>query len=140
MRRQTKFASTCYIYARVSTDKQAKQNISIPDQLARCKAYAELNGLEVVDEFVDAGRSGTDDDNRPAFQEMMSKAESPERPVGHILVHSFSRFMRHQAKADLARQRLLRNRVSLRSVTQNIEDDGGGGTLSFSVMGLIDDY
>lgn len=25
----------CVIYARVSTDKQAKQNISIPDQMAR---------------------------------------------------------------------------------------------------------
>ena len=35
----------CVIYARVSTPRQAEQNISIPDQIQRCVEYAERRDL-----------------------------------------------------------------------------------------------
>lgn len=130
----------CVIYARVSTDKQAKQNISIPDQMARARVYADLQGWQVVGEYVDAGASGRDDTGRPQFREMLAEAKKKPRSFEFIVVHSFSRFYRDQPRSELERRELKRNGVQVRSLTQEIEDDGGGGTLALSVMGLIDEY
>jgi site-specific DNA recombinase len=130
----------CAIYARVSTEKQAEHNISIPDQIKRAHIYAKAEGWEVIDVFVDPGASGRDDIKRPEFRRMIAEALKQHKPYDIILVHSFSRFYRDQAKSDLLRRDLKKNRVQVKSCTQEVNDDGGGGTLALSVMGLIDEY
>lgn len=55
------------VYARVSTTRQAENDLSIPDQLAHADRYANDKGLEVIGNYVDAGASARDD-NRPEFQ------------------------------------------------------------------------
>jgi len=74
----------CVIYARVSTPRQAEQNISIPDQIQRCVEYAERRDLQVVSEFVELGVSGRDD-RRPQFQAMIESACQKPRPFDVIL-------------------------------------------------------
>ena len=46
------------LYARVSTDEQAKSGYSIPEQLRELRAYATREGYRVVEEAVDDGHSG----------------------------------------------------------------------------------
>ena len=41
------------LYARVSTEEQAKEGYSIAAQISEIRKYAEQNGLEIVDEYVD---------------------------------------------------------------------------------------
>jgi DNA invertase Pin-like site-specific DNA recombinase len=62
------------IYARVSTDDQAKEGYSIPAQLKRLQAYCKAKGWEVASEYVDDGYSGRDT-NRPEYQRMMSQKD-----------------------------------------------------------------
>jgi site-specific DNA recombinase len=62
------------IYARVSTDDQAKEGYSIPAQLKRLQAYCKAKGWEVASEHVDDGYSGRDI-NRPEYQRMMSQRD-----------------------------------------------------------------
>jgi resolvase-like protein len=48
------------LYARVSTDEQAKSGYSIPDQLRTVRHHAKSNGFEISEELVDDGYSGAD--------------------------------------------------------------------------------
>ena len=59
------------LYARVSTTRQADNDLSIPDQLRQLHEWAKANGHLVVKEYVEPGASATDD-KRPVFQEMIA--------------------------------------------------------------------
>jgi len=63
------------IYARVSTEDQAKEGFSIPAQLKRLNAYCKARGWQQVKEYVDEGYSGRDI-KRPAYQRMMEDKEA----------------------------------------------------------------
>lgn len=47
----------CLLYARVSTDKQAQKELSIPAQLDAMKKYTRKNCWKVVVRFIDEGES-----------------------------------------------------------------------------------
>ena len=83
------------LYARVSTARQAERDLSIPDQLRQMREYCAKNDIEVAEEFIEPGISGQDE-SRPQFQAMLSKACSDDHPYDFLLVHSFSRFARLQ--------------------------------------------
>lgn len=63
------------LYARVSTEEQAKVGYSILDQLRELRAYAAREGYMVVEEAVDDGHSGGDP-HRPGLRRVMELAES----------------------------------------------------------------
>ena len=46
------------LYARVSTEEQAKSSYSLAQQLEALRAYAAREGYEVLEEVTDAGQSG----------------------------------------------------------------------------------
>jgi site-specific DNA recombinase len=58
------------LYARVSTEDQAKEGFSIAAQIKRLDAYCKARDWKVADHFVDDGYSGREV-NRPAYQRMM---------------------------------------------------------------------
>lgn len=60
------------VYARVSTDEQAKK-YSIPAQLESLRSFAEANNYEVFKEHVDKGESGILSE-RPEFQQLLNDA------------------------------------------------------------------
>ena len=62
------------VYARVSTEDQAKEGYSIPAQLKRLNAYCKARGWLVASEYVDEGCSGRDT-KRPAYQRMMEERD-----------------------------------------------------------------
>ena len=105
------------VYARVSTGKQAEQDLSIPDQLAQAEAWAGQNAAEIVARFVEPGASATDD-RRPEFQKMIDAATGPDRPFDTVLVHSMSRFFRDQYLCEMYLRKLARAGVAVASITQ----------------------
>ncbi|WP_411820850.1 recombinase family protein [Hyphococcus formosus] len=127
----------CVVYARVSTTRQAEQNISIPDQISRARKYAEARGFEIVGEYVERGASARDD-RRPKFQAMVEAASQKQKPFDIILVHSFSRFFRDEVHFELYRRRLEKRGVSVISITQET-GDGPGGELTRRVIALMDE-
>lgn len=60
------------LYARVSTEDQAKEGFSIPAQLKRLNAYCRARGWEVSSEYVDNGFSGREI-KRIGYQRMMEE-------------------------------------------------------------------
>lgn len=73
------------IYARVSTTRQAENDISIPDQIGQARKYCESRGWYVVREYVDRGASARDGTarNRPsAIAPWQWSKEGSERKNG----------------------------------------------------------
>jgi site-specific DNA recombinase len=62
------------LYARVSTDEQAKKGFSILDQLRTLREYAAREHYDVIEEVEDDGYSGGDP-YRPGLQRVMELAE-----------------------------------------------------------------
>ncbi|RUV94430.1 recombinase family protein [Mesorhizobium sp. M5C.F.Ca.IN.020.14.1.1] len=126
------------LYLRVSTGRQAEQDLSIPDQRRQLQGYCASRGIEVVAEFVEPGASATDD-KRPAFQRMMDEASQRPAPFDSIIVHSFSRFFRDQFQLEFYVRRLAKNGVRLTSITQDLGDDPMS-VMMRQIMALFDEY
>ena len=63
------------LYARVSSEEQAKRENSIPAQLRALREYCRKNNIEIFKEYKDEGITGQIS-KRPAFQQMLSAAFS----------------------------------------------------------------
>lgn len=84
----------CYTYLRVSTEKQV-DGYSIDAQRKNVQKLADLKDFEIVQEYVDAGFSGADVQNRPAFTQMMKDIESEKDDVTYVLSFKLSRLGRN---------------------------------------------
>lgn len=81
------------LYLRLSKDdERAGESVSIENQKLLLAKYAEEQGWEVRDYYIDDGWSGTNF-QRPAFQRMMSDAR--DRLINLILVKDMSRLGRN---------------------------------------------
>jgi hypothetical protein len=94
------------LYLRVSTGRQADNDLSIPDQRRQAKAHCASRGWEIVADYVEPGASATDD-RRPEFQRMIDAATTKPAAFDVILVHSFSRFFRDQFQLEFAKLKRL---------------------------------
>ena len=74
----TASATRAAIYLRVSTGRQAEQDLSIPDQKKQTKGWCEARGWEVAAEYVEPGASAMDD-KRPEFQKMVERRATVAR-------------------------------------------------------------
>ena len=126
------------LYLRVSTSRQAENDLSIPDQRCQAKGYCTSHGWEIVADYVEPGASATDD-RRPEFQRMIDAATAKPAMFDVILVHSFSRFFRDQFQLEFYVRRLAKNGVRLISITQELGDDPMSNMIR-QIMALFDEY
>lgn len=80
------------IYARVSSQEQAIDGVSIEAQIAALRTYARSQGWEVIDEYIDGGYSGGTDD-RPALKCLLLDARQSRFNI--IAVCKLDRFFRN---------------------------------------------
>lgn len=126
------------LYLRVSTGRQAESDLSIPDQRKSVLAYCAAHGWPVIAEHVEPGASALDD-NRPAFQAMITRAEDGDRPYDVIVVHSLSRFFRDALGLEMYVRRLAKVGVRLVSITQELGDDPAAEMMR-QMFALFDEY
>ena len=81
------------IYARVSTDRQAEEGISLDMQVARCMEYAEKKGLTVIDTVIDAGISAKTIAGRSGFERILDMVK--HHKVAHVLTYKLDRAFRN---------------------------------------------
>jgi site-specific DNA recombinase len=126
------------LYLRVSTGRQADNDLSIPDQRRQARAYCASRDWEIVADYVEPGVSAIDD-RRPEFQRMIDAATTKPPAFDMILVHSFSRFFRDQFQLEFYVRRLAKNGVRLISITQELGDDPMSNMIR-QIMALFDEY
>jgi DNA invertase Pin-like site-specific DNA recombinase len=126
------------LYLRISTGRQAENDLSVPDQRRQAKAYCTSRSWEIVADYVEPGVSTTDD-RRPEFQRMIDVATAKPPAFDVIVVHSFSRFFRDQFQLEFYVRRLAKNGVRLVSITQELGDAPMGNMIR-QIMALFDEY
>ena len=131
-------AQKAIVYARVSTTRQAENDLSIPDQLAHAQRYCQSKNIEIIGEYIDAGVSGRTE-KRPQFQNMIRDVKSGTITVDLVLVHSLSRFFRDHFGSEFYRRELAKYDVSLISMTQDM-GDGPQAKMANQFMSIFDEY
>jgi site-specific DNA recombinase len=81
------------LYARVSTDKQAQKDLSIPAQIQAMKEYANKNGWKVISHFIDEGESAKTA-NRPELKKLIQYCKE-NKNVDIVIVHKIDRLARN---------------------------------------------
>ena len=125
------------LYLRVSTGRQAANDVSLPSQRDITTAHCTTNNWPVVGEYVEA--ASATDDRRPAFQEMIERACEPDKPCDVIVVYSFNRFFRNGADMELTIRKLRKHGVEVVSVTQPTGDDHSR-ELMRQLIGVFDEH
>ena len=124
------------VYVRVSTVRQAVNDISIPDQLAQARDYCARRGWQIVRDYVEAGASARDD-RRPRFRRLIAEASVEPSPYDIVLVHSLSRFYRDAIDQGVYRRKLERYGVLLQSITQDF-GEGAQAELIQTILAAAD--
>jgi DNA invertase Pin-like site-specific DNA recombinase len=124
------------IYARVSTQRQADDGVSMESQIEQCRIKAASLDAEVVQVFRDDGVSGRTD-NRPGFQAALAYCAAHR--VGYFVCWSTSRFGRNLEDA-------LKNANQLRDwgtkaayVHQDIDLETDAGWMLGVMTGMMDE-
>lgn len=108
------------IYARVSTDEQARRGISIPSQIEACRQYAEHHGYSVATELTDdesgaiLARSGMD-----RLRELVRSGA-----VERVIVWRQDRLARDELGYFTLRSEFRRHNVEVHAVNRGGKIDG----------------
>jgi site-specific DNA recombinase len=126
------------LYARVSSQQQAENDLSIASQLKALRKYAKRKEWTVYKEYVDEAESARSA-NRPAFQEMIGTAKKKNPPFEIILLWKFSRFARNREDSIIYKSLLLKNGVSVISMNEQVDDTPSGKLLE-GIIEVIDEF
>lgn len=128
---------TAVIYARVSTTRQAEEDLPIESQIEQCKSKAESIGARVDRIFVDEGKSGRTDE-RQAFQDAINYCEIV-CPT-YLVTWSTSRFSRNRIDASMYKLRLDKAGTDICYVSYDIDRSTDGGWVTEGVLELFDEF
>jgi DNA invertase Pin-like site-specific DNA recombinase len=122
-------------YARVSTDEQAREGVSLEAQRERIEAYATAKGLALADVLVDAGTSGKDL-RRPALQELLDRCQRGD--VAHVVVLKLDRLTRRTRDLlALVESVFLAKGIELHSVSESLDTSTPHGRFTLTLLGSL---
>lgn len=137
MRAVAELEKRAVIYVRVSSARQAEEELPIESQLEQCKRKALELGARVDRVFSDDGISGTTA-KRPAFQACIEYCETAA--PAYLITWSTSRFARNRVDAGLYKLRLAKAGVDLLFVSMNIDRETEGGWMTEAILEVFDEY
>ncbi len=111
-----------YAYIRVSTKRQALNELSLEEQEKLVRGTASAQGYDITRTFVELGKSGRSCAERSAFQDLMSSSLDRSSRTEAVFVWKFDRFARNAKEALIAFDDLEGAGVKLISATQPIPD------------------
>ncbi|MCT1608087.1 recombinase family protein, partial [Nesterenkonia massiliensis] len=135
-------AGKAVIYLRVSTMRQATkggeaEGCSIPAQRAACHQKAKDLGLDVVEEFVDAGQSARSAD-RPELHAMLSRIKQGD--ISTLIVHKSDRLARSLEDHVAIVGSLKKKGVALVSCMEIMDADTPSGILTQGIMAAFNEF
>ena len=82
----------CGLYMRVSTEDQAREGFSLPEQKERLESFCKFKGYEIIDYYQDAGISAKTGNHRPEFERL--KDDIKAKKVNTIVALKLDRITR----------------------------------------------
>ena len=111
------------LYARVSTDEQAKSGYSLAQQLEALREYAAREGYEIVEEICDPGQSGASLE-RPGMDRVRDLVAAGDVYV--VLAQDRDRFAREPAYHYLLRCEFEEHGTRMRALNDRGDDTPEG--------------
>lgn len=120
------------VYARVSTEEQAKNGYSIDEQERMCKAAIESKGWYYVGTFRDPGVSGRKLD-RPGLNQMIEQIKAGE--VEAVVIYKLDRLSRKQKDTmDVIENVIMANEVTLYSLNETLDTSTPWGRAMIGIL------
>ena len=111
------------LYARVSTDEQARSGYSLAQQMEALKAYAAQEGYEVLEEVTDPGQSGASLE-RPGMDRVRDLVAASG--VSVVLAQDRDRFSREPAYTYLLKREFEEHGCKMRALNDRGDDSPEG--------------
>src|SRR5687768_15108961 len=118
------------LYARVSTDEQARSGYSLAQQLEALREYAPREGYEVLEEVVDPGQSGASLE-RPGMDRVRDLVAAGG--VSVVLAQDRDRIAREPAYHYLLRREFEEHGTKIRAINDR-GDDSPEGELTDGIL------
>lgn len=125
------------IYARYSSDRQ--DAASIETQISEGRKKAKAEGLTIIEEYCDEGKSARTTD-RPEFQRLLADAKKKPRPFDTVIVRKFDRFARNVTQSRIAKEYLKKLGVRVISVHEDIDESPAGRFMETIVEAVAEWY
>jgi len=122
-------------YARVSTQGQVDDGVSLDAQESKIRAWAALNDAEVT-LYRDEGISGKRADNRPGLQSALHAAGKGDV----IVVYSLSRLSRSTKDTLQLTELLQKKDVDLVSLSEKIDTTSSTGKMVFRLLAVLNEF
>src|ERR671933_24604 len=124
------------LYARVSTDEQARSGYSLTQQLEALREYAARDGYEVLEQVTDPGHSGASLE-RPGMDRVRDLVVAGG--VSVVLAQDRDRFAREPAYQYLLREEFKGHQTKLCSLNDR-GDDSPEGELTDGILDQLAKY
>lgn len=126
-------------YVRVSSERQAEKELSIPAQIKAIQQYCMEKNWSIIGEFIEKGKSAKTDD-RPEFQKMIALAKRSNRPFDAVIVHKFDRFSRKRDDHVIYKALLNQCGVKVISITEKTEGETPQDMLLEGMLEIISEF
>ncbi len=129
-------AKTCVIYCRVSSKEQV-EGTSLETQERLCREYAERQGWQVSQLFIEMGESAKTAD-RTEFTKAIAYCATKKNRVDYFVVYKLDRFSRRTEDHLTIRAVLHKVGTELRSVTEPINESPTGKLMETVIAGFAE--
>ncbi|REB77460.1 resolvase [Cutibacterium acnes] len=126
---------TGVIYARVSTEEQASEGYSIEAQKQLLRDYAKHRNIQIIDEYIDEGRSGKSIEGRPQMLRLLRDAKDTKFDA--VITYKLDRLARKTRDSLEIIETLERHNVQLMSYSESIDTSTPGGKMFYTVLSSI---
>src|SRR5918998_3530553 len=124
------------LYARVSTDEQARSGYSLAQQMEALRAHAATEGYEVLEEVRDPGQSGASLE-RPGMDRVRDLVAASG--VSVVLAQDRDRFAREPAYHYLLKREFAEHGTKIRAMNDR-GDDTPEGELTDGILDQLAKY
>ncbi len=127
-------------YTRVSTEKQARKDLSIPAQWEEIEKRAAADGAVLVARFEDRGISGKYIIDRPGISDLLEFVRAHRGQVDLVYCYSFKRMARNHEEAFFLRKRFRSAAVRLIGIVQPTTEDEIANVLLEGIYDSMSEY
>ena len=122
-------------YARVSTEEQSLEGVSLDYQKHKLRIYCELNDLNLVGIIEDAGISGKTLSKRPGIQEALGQLERGE--VSGLVILKLDRLSRSTRDILDLTDRFEKNDWELHSIMERLDTSSATGRFTLTLLASL---
>lgn len=122
----------CGLYMRVSTEDQAREAFSLPEQKERLEAYCKFKGFVIKDYYTDAGISAKTGNYRPEFERL--KEDIKSKKINTIIALKQDRITRSIFDWEELMRFLEENDAYLDCVNDDINTTNANGKMVSRIL------